>query len=268
MQAVANTFFYQEKKIVYQVAGTGPLIVLLHGFGETSTVWDAQLAYLSHHYQVLVPDLPGSGKSETLSDMSIEGLADCMASLVLSITNDTHCLVGHSMGGYIALAYGERYMQRLNGLGLFHSTAYADTPAKKSTRKKAIEFVSENGADAFLRIAIPGLFAPPTAALRPELIEKQIEEAHNFLSSSIVSYYSAMMIRPDRSAVLTSFQRPVLFISGNYDTLIPCDDLLQQAKITKKGYFYTLEQSGHMGMLEEPEKTNQILTAYLARLVG
>lgn len=268
MQDQVNYFFYQEKKIGYRISGAGPLVVLLHGFGETGIVWDAQSKYLSPSYRILIPDLPGSGVSEAIAAMSLEGIADCLAALIRHLTSEPHCLIGHSMGGYIALAYGERYMDRLNGLGLFHSTAYADSPEKVETRKKAIEFVIERGARAFLAIAIPGLFAPSTAKKNPFIIEKQIHEAHNFSASSIVSYYSAMMIRPDRSAVLERFEKPVLFISGHYDTLIPCEDLLQQTRITKKGYFYELEQSGHMGMLEEPEKTNQILTSYLVRLVG
>jgi pimeloyl-ACP methyl ester carboxylesterase len=268
MQAHFNYFIYKENKIGYRIAGNGPLVVLLHGFGETGKVWEVQAAHLSTHYQVLVPDLPGSGNSNAIPDMSLEGLAESVAALVGSITTNPHTLIGHSMGGYIALAYAERYAERLLGLGLFHSTAYADSAAKAETRKKAIEFVSANGARAFLSVAIPGLFAPSTLSEQPWLIEKQIKDAYNFSESSVVSYYSAMMIRPDRCAVLKQFEKPVLFVSGEADTLIPTQDLLEQTKLAKKGHFYQLQYSGHMGMLEEPEKTNQILTSYLASLVG
>jgi pimeloyl-ACP methyl ester carboxylesterase len=268
MMVRTDPFIYQSRKISYRRAGNGPLVVLLHGFGETSSIWNSQMQWLAQHYTVLVPDLPGSGASEAIDDMSIEGLAACIDLLVRSVSDDPFCLIGHSMGGYIALAYAERFADRLTGLGLFHSTAYADSPAKIETRKKAIEFVHAKGAGAFLALAIPGLFAPTTKAHRPELIEKQIEEAHNFSSSSVVSYYGAMMIRPDRSAVLKQFEKPVLFVSGDADTLLPPEDLMQQARLSKKGYIYILEQSGHMGMLEEPEKTNQILTSFLSRVVG
>ncbi|MFM8592207.1 MAG: alpha/beta fold hydrolase [Sphingomonadales bacterium] len=267
MQVRFDQVTIQQKKMYYRISGSGPVVVLLHGFGETGSVWEGQQAFLSQHYTVLVPDLPGSGKSETISTMSMEGIADCIALLLRSLTAAPHCLIGHSMGGYIALAYAERYADRLTGLGLFHSTAYADTPDKIETRKKAIEFVHKNGAGAFLSVAIPGLFAPATAAHNPELIEKQIKEAHNFSSASVVSYYSAMMIRPDRSAVLKHFEKPVLLVSGDADTLVPSQDLMQQTRLAKKGYFYRLEQSAHMGMLEEPEKTNQILSSYLGSLI-
>jgi pimeloyl-ACP methyl ester carboxylesterase len=268
MQDRLNHFTYKERTIGYRIGGKGPLVVLLHGFGATGSVWEEQAEHLAPYYQVLVPDLPGSGASEAIPDMSLEGLAEMVAALVASLTTASHTLIGHSMGGYIALAYAERYAEKLNGLGLFHSTAYADSAAKIETRKKAIAFVNVNGARAFLSVAIPGLFAPATVSERPMLIEKQIKETYNFSTSSVVSYYSAMMIRPDRCAVLKRFEKPVLFVSGEADTLIPTQDLLAQATLTKKGYFYQLQHSGHMGMLEEPEKTNQILTSYLASLVG
>ena len=264
----SNSFTYQQKIIHYRISGSGPCVVLLHGFGETGAVWDQQLSFLAKYYSVLVPDLPGSGASEAIDDMSMEGLAACMAALIQDHTPEPHCLIGHSMGGYIALAYAEKFEDRLSGLGLFHSTAYADTPAKAESRKKAIELVSTKGPKPFLQVAVPGLFANSTAKKQPELIEKQIKDSHNFSASSIVSYYSAMMIRPDRCAVLTSFDKPILFILGNFDSLVPPEDLLAQARLAKYGYTYRLECSGHMGMLEEPEKTNQILTSYLARVFG
>lgn len=266
--AESKSFYYQQKKIYCRISGTGPCVVLLHGFGETGSVWDQQLPFLAKHYSVLVPDLPGSGASDAIDDMSMEGLAACMAALVQDHTPEKHCLIGHSMGGYIALAYAEKFEDRLSGLGLFHSTAYADTPAKVENRKKAIEFVNEKGAAPFLQVAIPGLFANSTVQKRPELIEKQIKGSHNFSASSIVSYYSAMLIRPDRCAVLKSFDKPILFVLGNFDSLVLPEDLLAQARLAKKGYIHRLECSGHMGMLEEPEKTNQILTSYLVRVFG
>jgi pimeloyl-ACP methyl ester carboxylesterase len=268
MQHQLNYFVYKERRLGYRIDGNGPLVVLLHGFGETGSIWEVPAQYLATRYKVLVPDLPGSGASDVIPDMSIEGLAEAVVTLVNSLCTDQHTLIGHSMGGYIALAYAEQYPDRLNGLGLFHSTAYADSATKVETRKKAIEFVRANGSHAFLSVAIPGLFAPSTLRERPWLIEKQIKEANNFSASSIVSYYSAMMIRPDRCAVLKDFEKPILFVSGKADVLIPAQDLLDQKMLAKKGYFYQLEQAGHMGMLEEPEKTNQLLTLYLASLVG
>lgn len=261
-------FLYQEKRIYYRIKGKGPLVLLLHGFGETGSVWDQTLQALGTDYTIIVPDLPGSGQSEAINDMSMEGIADCMALLSAEHSPAPHCLIGHSMGGYIALAYAERYPNRLKGLGLFHSTAQADLPAKVETRKKAIDFIRTHGVPAFMDLAIPGLFAPHTIQEHPELIEKQLKEAHNFLASSVVSYYNAMMNRPDRCKVLEKFDHPVLFVLGHFDTLLPPEDLLRQTTRSKKSYIYTMERSGHMGMIEEPEKTKQILAVYLNRVFG
>jgi pimeloyl-ACP methyl ester carboxylesterase len=261
-------FLYQEKKIRYFIDGTGPVVVLLHGFGATGSLWDQALQALAVHYTIIAPDLPGSGKSDAIDNMSMEGIAECIASLVEYLSPEPHCLIGHSMGGYISLAYAEQYPTKLKGLGLFHSTAYADGTAKKETRKKAIDFVRSHGVPAFMEVIIPGLFAPHTAQEQAQLIEKQLKESHNFLASSVVSYYDAMMKRPDRAGVLEHFEHPVLFVLGNFDTLLPTEDLLEQAARSKKSYIYRLERSGHMGMIEEPEKTNQILVSYLTRVFG
>src|SRR5690348_5826347 len=138
---------HKGKKIFYRSIGEGPLVVLLHGVPFDGNLWINQFS-LSENYKLVIPDLPGSGKSEMIDDMSMEGMAECVKELIVHETaslffksGEPHSVVviGHSMGGYITLALAEKYPELLNGFGLFHSTAYADTEERKQTRKKTID---------------------------------------------------------------------------------------------------------------------------------
>lgn len=175
-------------------------------------------------------------------------------------------LIGHSMGGYITLAFAEKYPALLNGFGLFHSTAYADSEEKKETRKKGIEFIKKNGAFAFLKTSIPNLYSPVTKKLNPQLIAYQIERSHKFSGAALVNYYRSMMQRPDRTEILKNSRLPVLFILGKYDNAVPLKDGLEQCSLPDLAYIHVLENAGHMGMREEPAESNQILRNYLKNL--
>ena len=156
---------------MYRVYGKGKPVMLVHGFGETGDVWEKQIAHLEKDFQLIVPDLPGSGESEIVEDMSMEGLAEVIKKILDAVSGSVQSkappsegfgeasplkggevvLIGHSMGGYITLAFAEKYSTYLSAFGLFHSTAFADSEEKKETRKKGIEFVQKHGAFEFLK---------------------------------------------------------------------------------------------------------------------
>lgn len=258
---------YQNKKIHYRVIGNGKPVLLIHGFGEDGTVFDTQVAYLKDKCCFIIPDLPGSGRSEIVDDMSMEGLADAMTEILKLETGlpPSGGLrgVGHSMGGYILLALVNKYPDLLNAFGLFHSTAYADSAEKKAARMKGIEFIKEHGATEFLKSTIPNLFSPQSKDEIPERIGEFIDRQNNFSTAALVSYYQAMMARPDRTEILRKAAVPVLFIMGKYDNAIPFEDGLKQCHLPEKSYIHILRNSGHMGMMEEPEKCNRILEDFL-----
>ena len=257
------------KKIFYRVLGKGKPAMLLHGFGETGEVWNRQIEFLKDHYKLIVPDLPGSGESEMIDDMSMEGMAEVIKPIfdkeleVSGGSEGTAVLIGHSMGGYITLAFVRRYPEILRGFGLFHSTAFPDTGEKKEIRRKAIEFIHRHGAFEFLNTSTPNLFAPDTKAVKSELIDVFIRGLHNFSARALVSYYDAMMQRPDTTDLLKATRLPVLFVIGKYDNAVPMQDTLKQAYLPEKSYIHILHQSGHMGMLEEPDTSNQIINEFL-----
>jgi pimeloyl-ACP methyl ester carboxylesterase len=258
-----KTIIYQQKKIFYRCTGNGKPVILIHGFGEDGEIWNQQAAHLSNNYKVIVPDLPGSGKSEMIDDMSMEGMAEEIHSIIHEEDIDACPVIGHSMGGYIALALAESYYNHVSALGLFHSTSFADSDEKKEARRKGIAFINQHGAFPFLKNTIPNLYATHSIDETPELPAQQIAAAHNFSAPALVSYYEAMMQRPDRTNVLKADKRPVLFVMGKYDTAVPLADGLKQCHLPEKSYIHILQNSGHMGMVQEPDAANEILEKFL-----
>ena len=258
-----KTILYENKKIFYRDIGSGKAVMLVHGFGEDGNVWEKQVEFLKDKYHLIVPDLPGSGRSEMINDMSMEGIAEVLHSIIHEENIDACTVIGHSMGGYITLALVESYWNHVNAFGLFHSSAFADTEEKKQTRKKGIQFIKQNGAFEFLKTATPNLFSPNSKSQIPNSIEEFIKSLASFSPDALVSYYEAMMKRPDRTSVLKNTKNRVLFIAGEHDNAIPLDDVLKQSHLPEKSYIHLLKNSGHMGMMEETEKSNRILEEFL-----
>jgi pimeloyl-ACP methyl ester carboxylesterase len=259
-----KTIQYENKKIFYRSIGSGKPVMLVHGFGEDGSVWNKQVEFLKDNYYLVVPDLPGSGRSEMVSDMSIEGMAEVLHSIIHSENIDKWTVIGHSMGGYITLALAETYWNHVETFGLFHSTAFPDTEEKIQTRKKGIEFIKQHGAFEFLKTATPNLFSPNSKLQIPNSIEDFLSGLASFSAEALIAYYNAMMKRPDRTTVLKKSEKPVLFIAGEHDNAIPLNDILKQCYLPEKSYFHLLKNSGHMGMMEETETVNRILADFLS----
>jgi len=253
------------RKFSYSESGKGPVVMLVHGFGEDSLIWSSQTEALPG-FRLILPDLPGSGGSDMIADMSMEGMAAILHELLEQLGIKKCTMIGHSMGGYVTLAFAEKWSDQLSGFGLFHSTAFADSIEKKEVRKKGIDFIERNGPFEFLKTSIPGLFSPASRENRKELIEELLKRAHNFSGAALVSYYRSMMERPDRTSVLKMSQVPVLFILGRHDQAVPLEDGLKLCHLPGLSYIHILEESGHMGMKEEPHTSNKVLSNYLTAI--
>jgi pimeloyl-ACP methyl ester carboxylesterase len=270
-----KTFTYQSSKIFYRTVGAGRPVVLIHGFAEDGDIWKNQIEFLKNKFFLIIPDLPGSGQSEMINDMSIEGMAEAIKEIIslevfqISPTGvperegtqfgEGAVLVGHSMGGYIGLALAEKYPEILSSIALVHSSAFADSEEKKANRLKSIEFVKKNRAFEFLKAVIVDLFTETWASANPELVDRQIDKAKDFTDEAIIAYYRAMINRPDRTHVLKNFNKPILFIIGQHDKAVPFEQSMQQCYLPNHSFIHILRNSAHMGMLEEADKVNQAL---------
>jgi pimeloyl-ACP methyl ester carboxylesterase len=264
-----RTIIFKGSEISYRIKGQGKSLVLLHGFAEDSAIWNDLIGSKEFptNYSIILPDIPGSGKSELLTgtDISISTYAECLKA-ILDKEGITECtLIGHSMGGYIALAFAEKYGSMLNRLGLFHSSAFADDEEKKAARRKAIEFIKDNGPLAFLKTSLPGLFTDGFKQNHPEVVEALIERGKSFTGEALIQYYNAMINRPDTTEVLKTFPHSILFIIGEKDIAIPFQASLKQCHLPKISDVNILSDVGHMGMLEATDKCACIITTFLNR---
>lgn len=263
--AAEKTVQFQGQSIYYRTEGAGRPVMLVHGFAEDGTVWENQIPFLKEHCKLIIPDLPGSGQSVAADtgNWSMEYFADCLQVIVQEEKMQQFIMVGHSMGGYITLAFAEKYPDQLAAFSLFHSSAFADSEEKVATRRKGIKFIGDNGAKKFLEQSIPNLFSEETKKQHPGMVSNFLTRFTNFSAGSLVGYYEAMILRPDRTYVLKNFSRPVQFIMGKYDTAVPLEQGLQQCHLPGFSYIHILEHSGHMGMWEEPDLSNELLKSFL-----
>jgi pimeloyl-ACP methyl ester carboxylesterase len=264
---------FREKKIFYRMTGKGNPVILLHGFGEDGNIWNQQVEKLKNNNFLIIPDLPGSGQSELLEgNCTISDYAEVIKAIsdkeITKIEEKKFSIIGHSMGGYITLAFAEKYPEHLNSFGLFHSSAYADDEQKIETRKKGIDFIKKNGAEVFLKTSTPNLFGEKTRKEKPELIENLLSLAYKISPEALIQYYGAMILRSDRTSVLKSFSKPVLFIIGKNDIAVPIEASLKQCHIPPISTVHILQNSGHMGMWEEEALSSTYLSQFLTDMPG
>ncbi|UAY51745.1 alpha/beta fold hydrolase [Ferruginibacter albus] len=258
---------FKEKAVAYEISGQGLPVVLIHGFPETGELWHYQKDFLAQQCQVIIPDLPGSGASPYNDQLStIDDYAEAIKAITDNEKLDRVVLIGHSMGGYISLAFAEKYPQLIKGIGLFHSTALADTEEKKQARLKGIEFITNNGAFPFVKTSVPNSFSADFKDQHAHEVEALIEAGKKFQPEALIQYYRAMIARPDRTSVLKACNVPVLFVIGEQDTIIPMQTVLPQTYLPSLSHIHILQNSAHMGMWEETHKANQILLDFLESL--
>ena len=276
-----KTFDYKGSKIFYKVKGSGKLLILIHGFGEDSNIWNNIFLKFSESMKVVAPDIPGSGRSEILkksnyqSSISIDNYALTINEIIDRELNSNYnkdnlpekvSIIGHSMGGYIALSYANLYPEKVEKIGLFHSTVFADDELKIAVRKKAIEFIQKNGAYNFLKISIPDLFSPMSKLKFQDSIQEILVQAKNFTEQALIQYYEAMITRKDHTNLLIRLKVPFLFIIGEDDKAVPLNISLQQCHIADISQILILQDVAHMGMIEASDKCYYAIKSFLTDL--
>jgi pimeloyl-ACP methyl ester carboxylesterase len=237
--------------------GKGNTIILIHGFPMNSTVWDSFSLGLSKDFRVVTIDLPGFGKSPALKKypFSIDDVAEAMLELLADKKIKNSVLIGHSLGGYVALSMVKKMPELFSGLGLFHSTAYADSAEKKQSRTKVLDFIDNNGVETFTTNFIAPLFADQNH----HAIEKIREIARASSTEAVKGFTIAMRDREDLTDVIKNFIKPILFIAGEKDGGIPADTVVKQSTLSTHSEVHVLEGVAHMGMFENPLETTRII---------
>lgn len=242
---------FQGGNIRYKVAGQGPAIVLIHGFMENARIWRPFLERLSSKFRVIRINLPGHGKSDILApEHSMELMADAVHAVLEQEKIPKAMLVGHSMGGYVSLAFAEKYPARLSALVMFSSSCFADTAEKQSDRDRSVAAVEAHKMK-YITSVIPNLFFERSGVKASKRIYKLVKIAAKQPKEGIVAALRGMKNRPDRSDVLRNLKCPLLILAGHDDFLIPLERSEEMAKLNPKAQFVVLDDCGHVGFIEQ-----------------
>jgi len=249
----------------FQETGEGPTLILIHGFPMNSQVWDEFRIPLSKNFRVITIDLPGFGTSPMLTTPFT--IDDVAASIIqwLGEKDINNCvIIGHSLGGYVAMSVAEKDANRMAGLVLLHSTALPDTEEKKLSRRKVIDFIDKNGVLAFTSNFIPTLFGDPTQAA----IKKVRSISMQSSAMAVKSYTLAMKDRRSKINVLQKFKKPILFLTGEKDSGIPTQTILEQSAMTLNPEVHILKNVAHMGMYEDPDTLASLISGFAKRCLS
>ncbi|SDD81668.1 Pimeloyl-ACP methyl ester carboxylesterase [Algoriphagus faecimaris] len=241
--------------------GSGQAVVLIHGFCEVGAMWEDFAEELSQSFRVLCPDLPGFGKSPlSKPQISLEETAVMLEEWMEEHSIQDPMIIGHSLGGYVALALLELMGSKIKGIGLFHSTAFADDAEKKEMRNRTIQFLKKFGAEKFVSSFVPPLFSEKHWEEFADEIEKATQQARQSTLEGLIAFTEAMRDRKDRFEVLNNFQGPKLMIAGTEDGAVKIEASRQQK--TAFTDYVELEGTGHMGMIEQKERTLEIVREF------
>lgn len=239
-------------------------VVLLHGYLESLYVWDDFVPLLTPHARVITVDIPGHGISEPIAEVhSMELMADVLHDMLDSFGIERVTLVGHSMGGYISLAFCEKYPQRLDGLVLLSSSANADTEQKIENRRREIALVRAGKKDLLAAVAPEAGFAQQNRKRLKDYIEDLVEQVHMTEEDGIVALLEGMISRKDQNDMLRASAVKQLFILGKHDNYIPLEVAETIVEAHPQAEVAWLENSGHMGFIEEPQLCAEALLKFI-----
>jgi len=246
-------FQFKGAKLAYQKRGKGRTIVLLHGFLGSSKIWKEFVPRLSKRFQVLTVDLLGHGASDCLGYAhNMELHAESINSLLSHLKIRKAVFVGHSMGGYVGLAFAEKYPDKVLGLMLVNSSAKGDSKQRKKSRNQLIELVKKNKERA-IDLLVPTFFQTSGNKTK-QRIRKYKTLAKQCHEQGIVANLEGMKIRKEREIVLKFAPFPYLYLIGKYDSILAVNELVQESQLNEKGAYQLLEETSHMSFYEEAEK--------------
>ena len=239
-------------------------MVLLHGFLENKSMWNNLLPELITKYRVITIDLLGHGNTECLGYVhSMEDQADMVHEVLQDLKIRKVLLIGHSMGGYVTLAFAELYPKNVKGIVLLNSTARADSAERKTNRDRAIVAVKQNYT-AFVRMSIANLFSEKNREILLDEIENAKKEALKTPLQGIVASLEGMKIRKDREVLLNFDTFPLLLILGKQDPVLNYDENASQIKNTPVQL--VTFPDGHMSHIENREELTKVLVDFLKKV--
>lgn len=255
-----NTVF-KNKKITFTRTGSGDTLILLHGFLESHTMWDALIPKLAEHFDVIAIDLPGHGTSETIADVhTMELMAEAVNAVLQFEQVEKAHFVGHSMGGYVSLAFAELFPQKMNSLVLLNSTPLDDSITRKENRERAIVLIKKY-PEAFVSMGVTNLFSSENSKIYLKEIQQTKKEALTFPIDGVVANIKGMKVRETRLEILKAFSRKKAIIAGVDDPIITIESLREISAEANTTLFEV--NGGHMSHIEAKDNVLSLLLKFL-----
>jgi len=250
--------------LAYNIQGQGFPVVFLHGFCENKEIWQEFIIPFASDFRSVIVDMPGFGKSTANTNyQSTDALAEEVATLLQGLGITQAVIIGHSLGGYVALALADKYPELMAGLGLFHSTAFSDSDEKKHGRNKMADFIRDNGMVPFLKDFVSGLFYKERHEALAQTMKEMEQITAQTPADTAFAVTLAMRDRPDRTHVLRQAAYPVLFIAGKHDEAVPLETAKEQFYLPGHAIVQILADTAHMGMFEQLPQTRAMIQAFV-----
>lgn len=246
-----ENIWVEGKELVYRVEGKGEPLFLIHGYQADSSVWNRLIPLLKDHYQLFIPDLPGHGESPLIRPVNdMVFLAEILYHIVSEHGFEDITLAGHSMGGYVTLAYADRYPEMVRKLYLLNAHPFADTEHKKFTRKREVELIKKGKKQLLLTGFIKNNFAPVFRCNQSHEIQKFTELALHQPENGMLADIAGMMSRTDKTEVAGKLKVPIQVILGAEDINVPDHKFKEINDLFKVNI---IGDCGHMCIIEKPE---------------
>lgn len=252
------------KRIAFSDTGEGPCLVFLHGFTESSTIWRRFIRNLSQRFRVVAVDLPGCGLSDCLDEVhSMELMADAVKRVLLARGIRQCVMAGHSMGGYVTLAFARLYPKMLKGICILHSHPFADSPEVLRNRERSIDLIKSDKFNFVLQF-IPALFPEGTADKYRKQIDALIREASGLSKEAILAAMIGMKERKDSVQTVKNLTIPILWILGMKDSKMPTERTGEMILLASHSQSLILRHVAHMSFFEAPKETLRVLGDFVA----
>ncbi|MGB0777614.1 MAG: alpha/beta fold hydrolase [Flavobacteriaceae bacterium] len=261
-----NFLDYKETQIAYYDTGKGAALVFLHGFLESKSFFDKIIGDFSKNYRCISIDLLGHGESGNIGYIHhMEDMADAVFAVLNHLKLRKIILIGHSMGGYVSLAFADLYPDHIRGICLLNSSSRADSEERKLGRDRAIEQIKKNHK-SFIRIAIPQLFRPKNRIQFKEEIKQIKLEALKCSVQGIIAALEGMKIRVDREVILHFAPYPKLIITGKKDGILPLKTQIEQT--IDNDVDLDILPDGHMSLIENYQETVYSLRRFIGQCLN